>query len=68
MSNDDTTNKTVEVGKAGPLFDDFLKEQDTYEATSEVAIKRELRRVCQVLTASRVRTVGQSLRNQGCMG
>jgi len=42
MSNDDTTNKTVEVGKAGPLFDDFLKEQGTYEATSEVAIKRVL--------------------------
>ena len=32
----------VERGKAGPLFEDFLKEQGTYEATTEQAVKRVL--------------------------
>jgi predicted XRE-type DNA-binding protein len=30
----------VEKGKAGDLFSDFLKEQGTYEATTELAVKR----------------------------
>lgn len=30
----------IEKGKAGGLFSDFLKEQGTYEATTEQAIKR----------------------------
>lgn len=30
----------IEKGKAGYLFSDFLKEQGTYEATTEQAIKR----------------------------
>ena len=30
----------IEKGKAGDLFSDFLKEQGTYEATTEQAIKR----------------------------
>ena len=30
----------IETGKAGGLFSDFLKEQETYEATTEQAIKR----------------------------
>ena len=30
----------IEEGKAGGLFTDFLKEQGTYEATTEQAVKR----------------------------
>ena len=30
----------IETGKAGALFSDFLKEQETYQATTEQAIKR----------------------------
>ena len=30
----------IERGKAGPLFEDFLKEQGTYEESTEQAIKR----------------------------
>ena len=30
----------IEAGKAGPLFEDFLKEQGTCEETTEWAIKR----------------------------
>ena len=30
----------IEKGKAGVLFSDFLKEQGSYEATTEQAIKR----------------------------
>ena len=30
----------IETGKAGPLFEDFLREQGTYEETTEQAIKR----------------------------
>lgn len=32
----------VEVGKAGALFEDFLKEQGTYDETTEQAVKRVL--------------------------
>lgn len=32
----------VEAGKAGALFEDFLKEQGTYDATTEQAVKRVL--------------------------
>ena len=32
----------VEPGRAGPLFEDFLREQGTYEATTERAVKRVL--------------------------
>lgn len=32
----------IEAGKAGPLFEDFLKEQGTYESTTEQAVKRVL--------------------------
>jgi hypothetical protein len=35
-------SKNIEKGKAGPLFEDFLKEQGIYEETTEVAIKRVL--------------------------
>ncbi len=35
------TNK-VEKGKIGALFEDFLKEQGTYEETTEQAVKRVL--------------------------
>lgn len=34
--------KDAEPGKAGALFEDFLKEQGTYEATTEQAVKRVL--------------------------
>lgn len=30
----------IERGKAGPLFEDFLREQGTYEDSTEQAIKR----------------------------
>ncbi len=30
----------MEKGKVGSTFDDFLKEQGTYEATTEIAVKR----------------------------
>ena len=30
----------IEKGKAGALFSDFLKEQDTHEETTERAVKR----------------------------
>ncbi len=30
----------IEEGKAGGLFSDFLHEQDTYESTTEQAVKR----------------------------
>lgn len=36
MTND------MEAGKAGPLFEDFLKEQGSFEATTEQAVKRVL--------------------------
>lgn len=32
--------KDIEKGKAGQLFGDFLKEQGTYEETTEQAVKR----------------------------
>lgn len=32
----------VETGKAGAAFDDFLREEGTYEATTERALKRVL--------------------------
>ncbi|MEM7058392.1 MAG: helix-turn-helix transcriptional regulator [Pseudomonadota bacterium] len=32
----------IEKGKAGDLFEDFLKEQGTFEATNEQAVKRVL--------------------------
>jgi len=30
----------IETGRAGPFFEDFLREQGTYEETTEQAIKR----------------------------
>jgi len=35
-------NTEIEPGTAGPLFEDFLKEQGTYETTTEQAVKRVL--------------------------
>ena len=35
-------NDDIEAGKAGPYFDDFLKEQGVYQETKERAIKRVL--------------------------
>ena len=37
-----SADKNIESGSAGPLFEDFLKEQGTYEETTQVAIKRVL--------------------------
>jgi len=37
-----STNEPVEKGRAGQLFEDFLREQGTYETTTETAIKRVL--------------------------
>ncbi len=36
------SSKDSEKGRAGQLFGDFLKQQGTYEETTEVAIKRVL--------------------------
>lgn len=36
------TNTDREPGRAGALFEDFLKEQGTHEETTEVALKRVL--------------------------
>ncbi|MCF6322199.1 MAG: helix-turn-helix domain-containing protein [Rhizobiaceae bacterium] len=33
-------SKNIETGKAGQLFEDFLREQGAYEETAERAIKR----------------------------
>jgi antitoxin HicB len=33
-------SKKIEAGKPGQLFEDFLREQSTYEDTTERAIKR----------------------------
>ena len=33
---------TSEKGQPGQYFEDFLKEQDTYESTTELAVKRVL--------------------------
>lgn len=35
-------NNDIEKGQAGSSFEDFLKEQGTYEATTEQAVKRVL--------------------------
>lgn len=35
------TNET-EPGKAGQLFEEFLREQETYEEATEIAVKRVL--------------------------
>ena len=35
-------NNETEPGRSGPLFEDFLREQGTYEGTSERAVKRVL--------------------------
>lgn len=35
-------NKGIEKGKPGQLFEDFLREQGTYEETTEQAVKRVL--------------------------
>lgn len=34
--------KELEAGKAGQLFEDFLREQGTYDAATEQAVKRVL--------------------------
>ena len=36
------TKDKVEQGKAGHLFEDFLKEQGSYEETTEIAVNRVL--------------------------
>ena len=56
----------VETGKAGQLFEDFLKEQGTYEETTERAVKRVLalqvgkvvkeRNITKVETARKLKT------------
>ena len=35
-------NNDTEKGRAGELFEDFLAEQDTFEETTERAVKRVL--------------------------
>ncbi|MEM1040400.1 MAG: helix-turn-helix transcriptional regulator [Pseudomonadota bacterium] len=42
MNDTTKTSPEVETGSAGQLFEGFLKEQGTYEATTETAVKRVL--------------------------
>ena len=59
-------SKDVETGKAGERFEDFLREQGTYEETTERAIKRVIafqlaeamkeQRISKVAMAKRLKT------------
>lgn len=42
MTDTTKTSPEIERGTAGQLFEDFLKEQGTYESTTETAVKRVL--------------------------
>ncbi len=64
-------SKKVEKGRAGSSFDDFLREEGTYEETTERAIKRVLARqieaameaknLTKTAMASRMKTSRQAL-------
>jgi predicted XRE-type DNA-binding protein len=56
------TNK-VEKGKVGALFEDFLKEQGTYEETTEQAVKRVLAfQIAQVMKEQKITKVEMARR------
>ena len=45
----------IEKGKVGALFEDFLKEQGTYEETTEQAVKRVLAfQIAQVMKEQKI--------------
>ena len=52
----------AESGKAGDLFEDFLKEQGTYEETTEQAVKRVL--AFQLAAAMEEQHISRSSNNQ----
>ncbi len=53
----------IEKGKAGALFEDFLKEQGTYEETTEQAVKRVLAfQIAQVMKEQKITKVEMARR------
>ena len=53
----------VEKGKVGSLFEDFLKEQGTYEETTEHAVKRVLAfQIAQVMKEQNITKVEMARR------
>ena len=53
----------VERGKVGALFEDFLKEQGTYEETTEQAVKRVLAfQIAQVMKEQKITKVEMARR------
>jgi DNA-binding Xre family transcriptional regulator len=57
--------RTKESGRAGPLFEDFLREQGTYEETTGRAVKRVLAyQLAEVMKAQRISKVEMAKRLQ----
>ena len=55
--------KEIEKGKVGSLFEDFLKEQGTYEETTEQAVKRVLAfQIAQVMKEQNITKVEMARR------
>lgn len=55
--------KKIEKGKVGSLFEDFLKEQGTYEETTEQAVKRVLAfQIAQVMKEQNITKVEMARR------
>ncbi len=53
----------IEKGKVGSLFEDFLKEQGTYEETTEQAVKRVLAfQIAQVMKEQNITKVEMARR------
>lgn len=53
----------IEKGKIGALFEDFLKEQGTYEETTEQAVKRVLAfQIAQVMREQKITKVEMARR------
>lgn len=53
----------IEKGKVGSLFEDFLKEQGTYEETTEYAVKRVLAfQIAQVMKEQNITKVEMARR------
>lgn len=56
-------NDNVEKGKAGSSFEDFLKEEGTYEATTEQAVKRVIAyQLAEAMKAQRISKVEMAKR------
>ncbi|WP_256120083.1 hypothetical protein [Shinella lacus] len=57
-------NTEIERGSLGDSFEDFLKEQGTYEETTEHAIKRVL--AYQLEQAMKEQNIGKARWRSGC--